>query len=189
MSEPLRVALLIGSTRPHRFADTVVRWVVGRIEHRHDIVLDVVDLAKAELPFVLPSGENDAVTAFGRRMAAADGIVVVTPEYNHGFPAPLKQAIDLLHGEWQAKPVAFVSYGGISGGLRAVEQLRVVIAELHAVTLRDTVSFHGARAAFDDRGQPHDPQRKEAALNRLMAQLLWWGYSLRSARRALPYPG
>ena len=189
MTEPLRVALLIGSTRPQRFADTIVRWIVSRIEPRDDLILDVVDLASADLPPVLPAGEHDAVTVFGRRIAAADAIVVLTPEYNHSFPAPLKQAIDVLYDEWRAKPVAFVSYGGLSGGLRAVEQLRLIFAELHAVTLRDTVSFHGARAAFDDQGRPHQPERKEAALNKLLQQLLWWGHSLRSARRATPYPG
>ena len=65
----------------------------------------------------------------------------MTPEYNHGYPASLKQAIEIPHAEWKAKPCRFASDGGLAGGLRAVEQLRQVFAELHAVTMRDTVSF------------------------------------------------
>ncbi len=74
-------------------------------------------------------------------LSEADAFIVVTPEYNHSFTASLKFVLDLVYEPWQGKPVAFVSYGGISGGLRAVEQLRLVFAELHAVTVRDTVSF------------------------------------------------
>jgi NAD(P)H-dependent FMN reductase len=113
--------------------------------------------------------------------------VVVTPEYNHGYPASLKQAIDLGGREWWAKPVAFVSYGGISGGLRAVEQLRQVFAELHAVTVRDTVSFHGAHGCFDDSGSPRDPSGRNAAAKTMLDQLAWWAYALRDARAVRPY--
>jgi hypothetical protein len=88
---------------------------------------------------------------------AADAFVVVTPEYNHSYPASLKHAIDMAHGEWNTKPVAFVSYGGISGGLRAVEALRLVFAELHATTIRDTVSFHGGAGSP---ARPDGPARQ-----------------------------
>jgi NAD(P)H-dependent FMN reductase len=84
--------------------------------------------------------------------------VVVTPEYNHGYTAALKQLIDAVKAEWVAKPVGFVSYGGVSGGLRAVEQLRLVFAELHAVTIRDGVSFAMAWNRFDEAGEPVDPR-------------------------------
>ena len=113
--------------------------------------------------------------------------MVVTPEYNHGYPASLKQAIDLAMQEWKAKPVAFVSYGGISGGLRAVEQLRQVFAELHAVTIRDTVSFAMAHGRFDSDGGLRDPDAAEAAVKVLLDELLWWGDALRAARAARPY--
>jgi NAD(P)H-dependent FMN reductase len=72
----------------------------------------------------MPATDDEAVSALCRRIDAADAFVVVTPEYNHSYPASLKHAIDMAYGEWNAKPVAFVSYGGISGGLRAVEALR-----------------------------------------------------------------
>jgi len=109
------------------------------------------------------------------------------PEYNHSFPAPLKNAIDWHFKEWQAKPIGFVSYGGISGGLRAVEQLRQVFAELHAVTVRDTASFHGVWAQFDSDGRPKDPGVCERAAKSMLDQLAWWGDALREARTRRPY--
>ena len=111
----------------------------------------------------------------------------MTPEYNHSFPAPLKNVIDWHFTQWQAKPVGFVSYGGISGGLRAVEQLRQVFAELHAVTIRDTVSFHGVWAQFDSDGRPNDAARYEKAARTMLDQLAWWGRTLREGRAKRPY--
>ena len=139
------------------------------------------------MPSIYPRRPSAAVEAYLGRLARADGFVVVTPEYNHGYPASLKQAIDLAHHEWRAKPVAFVSYGGMSGGLRAVEQLRQVFAELHATTVRDTVSFHMAHAAFDASGQPVDATGPAAAAKTLLDQLAWWAAALRDARTARPY--
>ena len=122
-----------------------------------------------------------------QRMAAADAFVVVTPEYNHGYPAALKSLIDSVGAEWQAKPVAFVSYGGVSGGLRAVEQLRLVFAELHAVTIRDSVSFAGAWEQFDDAGKLRQPERAGKSMATLLARLHWWAIALRNARGSIPY--
>jgi hypothetical protein len=94
------------------------------------------------------------------RLAEADAYVVVTPEYNHSFPAALKNVIDWHLTEWAAKPVGFVSYGGISGALRAIEHLRGVFAELHTVTIRETVSFAGAWGHWDNSGNwPRSPSR------------------------------
>lgn len=188
MSEQtIPVAVIVGSNRPNRFGGTVASWFVSQLTRRGDVVPDVIDLARIELPAALPDGPDPRVTDLRRRLERADAVVVITPEYNHSFPAPLKQAIDLASGAWQAKPVAFVSYGGISGGLRAVEQLRQVLAELHAVTVRDTVSFHDARARFDETGQPRDAETVEAAATRLVDSLLWWARALGDARRREPY--
>lgn len=184
----LRIVILMGSTREQSFGAVVARWFVGRARRAEGLELDLVDLAEAALPARLPHGTDPAVVAFSERLARADGFVVLTPEYNHSFPAPLKQAIDLTGAEWRAKPVAFVSYGGLSGGLRAVEQLRQVFAELHTVTVRDTVSIHGARAAFDAQGQPRATEATHAAVDKLLRSLEWWARSLREARAAEPYP-
>ncbi|MEV0677870.1 NAD(P)H-dependent oxidoreductase [Actinosynnema sp. NPDC050436] len=186
----IKLAVIVGSTRKGRFAPVVSNWFAGQARQRGDVEVDVLDLADVGLPDVLHGfGEEpaDEVKLVSPRLAEADAFVVVTPEYNHSFPAPLKSAIDWHYTEWQAKPVGFVSYGGVGGGLRAVEQLRQVFAELHAVTVRDTVSFHGAWSRFDDDGGPVDPEGVNGAAKTMLDQLVWWGSALREARAARPY--
>ena len=187
MSAPLQLAVLVASTREGRFADTISNWFVHHACRREDLRVDVVDLAEARLPATLTPRPTPEVERFAARLDDADAFVVITPEYNHSFPAPLKQAIDLTASEWHAKPVGFVSYGGISGGLRAVEQLRPVFAERHAVTVRETVSFHRAWARFDAHGQPMQPEGPNSAAKRLLDQLTWWARALRDARAERPY--
>jgi NAD(P)H-dependent FMN reductase len=119
------------------------------------------------------------------RVADADAFVFVTPEYNHSFPASIKAFIDLHVEEWSGKAIGFVSYGGIAGGLRSVEALRLVFASLNAATVRNTVSFANAWDQFAD-GTPGDPERSVDAANSLVEQLKWWGHALRKARRTAP---
>jgi NAD(P)H-dependent FMN reductase len=95
--------------------------------------------------------------------------------------------IDSVYSEWNGKPVGFVSYGGISGGLRAVEQLRLVFAELHMVSVRDTVSIVGPWNAFSADGVPNDPRPLNEALDKLLHSLAWWASALKAARNARPY--
>ncbi|SDM77424.1 NAD(P)H-dependent FMN reductase [Streptomyces sp. cf386] len=195
---PLKIGVLIGSVRPGRFADKVSQWFVSEIGRRDDMETHVIDLSEPaladELKLTLerspaPDGDPDAAPTLAERIGGLDGFVVVTPEYNHGYPASLKLAIDYVYREWRAKPVGFVSYGGMAGGQRAVEQLRQVFAELHAVTLRDTVSFHMAWEQFDDEGRPHDTDGTSKAASVLLDQLAWWGLTLREGRAARPYDG
>ncbi len=183
MAEPkLRVAIITGSTREGRFGPVVARWFAGRAARRDDLVLDGIDLAEAGLPADLPRHPDPAGRAYIDRIDRADAFVVVTPEYNHGYPASLKQAIDLPSEEWRAKPVGFVSYGGVSGGLRAVEQLRQVFAELHATTVRDSVSFANFWELFDEAGELAEAEGPNAAATVMLDALVWWGRALRSAR-------
>ncbi|MET9493301.1 NAD(P)H-dependent oxidoreductase [Streptomyces sp. NPDC006552] len=192
-STPLRVAVLVGSSREGRFAPVVVRWLTGQLGLHDELRADIVDLAETPLPVVLPAfgqapppGTREALARVSPRLAAADAFVFVTPEYNHSFPASLKNAIDWHNEQWHGKPVAFVSYGGLSGGLRAVEQLRVVMAEVNAMTIRNTVSFHNAWGAFAADGQVDDPAVDTAA-KAMLDQLTWWAHALRDAKSARPY--
>ncbi|WP_314253513.1 NADPH-dependent FMN reductase [Streptomyces kutzneri] len=180
MTTPLRIALVVASTREGRFGPTVARWFETVAAGRTDIELTVADLADADLPAHWSPDLSPRGRAFVEDLAEADAYVVVTPEYNHSFPASLKQAIDIAGQVWRRKPVGFVSYGGLSGGLRAVEQLRPVFAELHATTLRETVSFH--QFPFDETGMPHDTDSAQTAAAVLLDDLLWWGHALRTAR-------
>ncbi len=176
---PIQIAVIYGSTRPGRFCDTIVRWAVERIEASGRFQLDVIDPAQ-------PLAQAPSLT-LQQGLARADAFLVVTPEYNHGYPVPLKALIDSCGIEWHAKPVAFVSYGGISGGFRAVEQLRQVFAELHAVTIRDSVSFASAWEQFDPSGVLRSPERAQRTMENMLAQLSWWALALRDARAVSPY--
>ncbi|MBO0873098.1 MAG: NAD(P)H-dependent oxidoreductase [Pseudonocardia sp.] len=175
-TDPARLEVIVGSVRAGRFAPVVANWFVRQASARADLRVGVLDLAEN------PPG-------FAERIGAADAVVVITPEYNHGYPGPLKHAIDEVRSQWRAKPVGFVSYGGLAGGLRAVEPLRVVFAELHAVTVRETVSFHMAHQGFDANGEPHDTDGPAMAATALLNQLVWWARALRAARARQPYGG
>lgn len=179
---PLRVAVIIGSTRVGRFAPTVADWFMSVASTRDDLDLDLVDLADVDLPMALPRETSGSVTDFVQRLERADAFVVITPEYNHSYPASLKQAIDIAGSAWARKPVGFVSYGGLSGGLRAVEHLRPVFSEARATTVRETVSLH--MLPFGEDGRPHDTDGTARATHAMLDDLVWWGRALHAARTA-----
>ncbi|WP_410649565.1 NADPH-dependent FMN reductase [Amycolatopsis sp. cmx-4-54] len=186
-TSPLRVAVIIGSTREGRVGDAVGKWFTGRTENREDLVTEVLDLVDFDLPAGLPEHPTSDMKRFARLVDEAEAFVVVTPEYNRSFPASLKQAIDCAYDEWRAKPVGFVSYGYRSQGLYAVEQLRTIFTELHTVTMRDTVAFNLLDGTFARDGTPFDSDGQGQAVTTLLDELAWWGLALREARAARPY--
>jgi NAD(P)H-dependent FMN reductase len=192
MTTPLNMAVIIGSVRDGRFGPTVAEWFLSQVEGPFEV--DVVDLAEVRLPLNLPAygGQPSAETAavleeLTPRLERAEAFVVITPEYNHSYPASLKNLIDWHFTQWQAKPVALVSYGGPSGGRHAVEHLRHVFAELHAVTLRDTISVTNYPEQFGEDGKPIDPAGLDAAAKTLLTQLEWWARALGEARERRPF--
>jgi NAD(P)H-dependent FMN reductase len=182
----LRLAVILASVRKDRLGPVVARWFLNEVSTGTEAQVDLIDLAELSLPDDL-SGTGDAAV-FTKRIDRADAIVVVTPEYNRGYPGALKTAIDTALPEWRATPIGFVSYGGISGGLRAVEQLRGVFGELHTVTLQASVSFPYAWDAFDEDGRLRDPSRAASAARNLLRQAEWWAEALRHQRAVTPYP-
>lgn len=186
MTEPTRLAIVYGSTRPGRLCDRVVNWVARELVHYSLIEIDVIDPLEFDLPFQ-HDREHAGVATLSARFSEADAFIIVTPEYNHSFTASLKFLLDLVYEPWHGKPVAFVSYGGISGGLRAVEQLRVVFSELHTVTVRDTVSFANPWGRFAEDGTLENPIEARQSLVRLIARLNWWSTALKPARLTRPY--
>jgi NAD(P)H-dependent FMN reductase len=111
--------------------------------------------------------------------------VLLTPEYNHGPPAVLKNALDHVYEEWRRKPVGFVSWGGPGGGVRAVEQLRQIAVELQMAPMRQQVAIPNVYASLDDRGRPADP-RHEVDAHSVLDELLWWSAALTAARHGAP---
>src|SRR6266581_394118 len=125
----LRIAIIIGSTRPGRKAETVAKWVYEIAEHRSDVEFELVDIKDFNLPLldeplspIMGQYSRPHTKVWADKITSFDGYVFVTPEYNHGISGALKNAIDFLYAEWTNKAAGFVSYGGASGA-RAVEQL------------------------------------------------------------------
>jgi NAD(P)H-dependent FMN reductase len=182
----LPIAIIIGSNREGRLGDKVGAWVAETARALDYFCIDVIDVAQLNLPIDHPAAPTEAVLDFQRRIGRAAAFVIVTPEYNHSFPGSLKHAIDQAYEQWRAKPVAFVSYGGQSGGLRAVEALRLVLAELQAVTIRDGVAFAWAWETFGDAPYEPEPQTSHAAAV-MYGNLAWWATVLMRGRAELSY--
>ncbi|KUJ64708.1 FMN reductase [Streptomyces albus subsp. albus] len=191
-----KLVVIVGSVREGRFGPVVGSWVAEQARLHGGFEVEVVDLAEIDIPLALPAESpkfaGDAyprptgMAALTSALAGADAFIVVTPEYNHSYPASLKAAIDWHFTQWTAKPVAFVSYGGAAGGRHAVLHLENVLTELHAVTIRDGLAFPNYFTAWQD-GRPLDPEAPGYAKT-LLEQLDWWAGALRSAREAAPYP-
>lgn len=185
--QPIHLALIYGSNRAARLCDTVAGWAAREVRAHGSFTLDTFDPAALRLPVALARTPDVATVRLRQRIRAADAYLVVTPEYNHGYPAPLKQLIDAAYDDWHAKPVAFVSYGGVSGGLRAVEQLRQVFGALHAVAIHDSIALADVWRRFDQDGSLREATDTERAMQAMLAQLRWWAVALRNAREAAPY--
>ena len=181
----LRIAVLIGSVRKPRLADPLAAWLQREFAAIGWLDLDMIDLASVALPMHETRPGGTAASPIAGRLAAADGFVLLTPEYNHSFPAPLKNAIDWHFTEWAYKPVAFVGYGG-SGGIRAIEQLRTVFPELRATTVRESVLVPMAWEHLDADGVFVPPPGTAKALHAMMNEVRTWARALRSLRAADP---
>ncbi|SNT44528.1 NAD(P)H-dependent FMN reductase [Rhodococcoides kyotonense] len=182
----MKLAVIVASVRPERVGPVVAQWFLSRVAERSDFDVTTLDLLDFDLPTNLsPSTDGER---FAAAVDAADAFVVVTPEYNHGYPASLKTALDSVKHQWRGKPIGFVSYGGMAGGLRAAEQLRQVVAELHMVSVRTGVGFHRVRTAFDDRGSTTDRVAHDAS-SKMLDQLHWWATASKAQRVVDPYPG
>jgi NAD(P)H-dependent FMN reductase len=197
MDERSNLVIIVGSVREARFGPTVASWVADRAREHGGFDVSVLDLAGEDIPLSLPAASPKyagddyprpaSMRAVTERLAAADAFIVVTPEYNHSYPASLKALIDWHFTQWMAKPVAFVSYGGPAGGRHAVLHLENVFSELHAVTIRDGLAFPSYFTGWQD-GNPLDEQAAGYAKT-MFGQLDWWARALRSARTTAPYPG
>ncbi|MFJ4836335.1 NADPH-dependent FMN reductase [Streptomyces sp. NPDC088747] len=191
-----KLVVIVASVREGRFGPVVASWLAEQADSHGGFDVDVVDLANVEIPLSLPAASpkyagDDYPRPAGMRhlttaLDSADAFVVITPEYNHSYPASVKAAIDWHFTQWTAKPVAFVSYGGAAGGRHAVLHLENVLTELHAVTIRDGLAFPNYFTAWQD-GRPLDPEAPGYAKS-LLDQLAWWAGALKSAREAAPYP-
>lgn len=191
-SDPVRIALIIGSTRPNRFADVPTRWTEKGAVERLDIKLETLDLRDWPLPFFNEPASpgvtggvfsNPIAQRWGRKLAEFDGFIVVAAEYNHGPTAVLKNALDNAFNEWKDKPIGFVGYGGV-GAARAVEQLRLIAIELQMAPIK--IAVHIGLEPFlgivtQGKGLDDYPYLAPSR-TAMFDQLVWWARALRTAR-------
>jgi NAD(P)H-dependent FMN reductase len=184
----LKLAIIIGSTRPGRVGESVARWVLDLAQKRGDADYELVDIAAFNLPLldepVPPSMgkySKEHTKRWAAKVASFDGFVFVTPEYNHGTSGALKNAIDFLFAEWNNKVAGFVSYGS-AGGVRAVEHLRLVMAEVQVATVRNQVAL-SLFTDFENFTTFKPDSRHEESVNGMLKQVVAWGGALQTLRK------
>jgi NAD(P)H-dependent FMN reductase len=186
----LTIPVVLGSVRPRRLSERPARLIVERLTAL-GCRAPLVDLRALDLPVFGQSPEEEglpAVVELKAVAAEADAMIWLTPEYNHSFTSAVKNAIDYLHSEMRRKPVAVCGLsGGGLGGARAVEQLKLVLIEMHALTIRDSVYFSDARGLFDAEGALLRPEYI-ARIDDLLAELVWYARVLTWGRAQLPLP-
>jgi NAD(P)H-dependent FMN reductase len=188
-----RIGIVIGSTRDGRFGEKPAHWIYETAKQRTDLAFDLIDLRDHPLPFfneprspAFGPVNNEAARLWAGKLATLDGLIIVTPEYNHGSSAVLKNALDYAYKEFNRKPIGFVGYGAV-GAARAVEQLRLIAIApqmapvAHAVHI-GMVEFLGIMQqgkTFED--FPHLAQ----AANRLLDEMSWWAKVLKPVREGM----
>ena len=185
----IKVGIIIGSTRPGRKAEDVARWLHAIASARSDASFELVDIKDYNLPLldepVPPSmGQygKEHTQRWGAKVAEFDGYVFVTPEYNHGPSGALKNALDYLFAEWNNKAAGFVGYGSV-GGTRAVEQLRLIAAELQMATVRTQVAL-SLFTDFENLSTFRPGDQHEMALTTMLDQLVSWSQAMKSLRES-----
>lgn len=186
----LTIPVVLGSVRPRRLSERPAHLIVERLTAL-GCQAPLVDLRVLDLPIFGQSRDQDdlpAVVALKTVAAEADAVVWLTPEYNHSFTSAVKNAVDYLHSEIRRKPMAICGLsGGGLGGARAVEQLKLVLIELHAVTIRDSVYFSDARGLFDQGGTLQRPEYIRR-IDDMLAELIWYTQVLTWGRAQVPLP-
>jgi len=184
----IRIAIIIGSTRPGRKAEAVARWVHGLAAKRSDAEFELVDIKDFNLPLLdepMPPAagkySQPHTRAWAAKVASFDGYVFVTPEYNHGPSGALKNAIDYLYREWNNKAAGFVGYGS-AGGTRAVEQLRQVMGELLVADVRAQVAL-SLFTDFENFSTFKPAPMHEKSVNVMLDQVVAWGTALKTLRK------
>jgi NAD(P)H-dependent FMN reductase len=183
----IKIAIIIGSTRPGRNGEAVAKWVHEIAQKRSDAEFELVDIKDFNLPLldepvppIMGQYSQSHTKAWAAKIHSFDAYVFVTPEYNHGIPGALKNAIDFLFAEWNNKAAGFVSYGGVQG-VRAVEHLRLVLAEVQMATIRNQVLL-SMFTDFENYSLFKPGPTKEQSVNDMLDQLIAWGAALKPLR-------
>ncbi len=178
--------------RQNRQGEKVAKWVMEELGNSSQFESELLDLKDYQFPYyddVLPASQlhmpykNELREKWAEKIAEADAFLIITPEYNHSYPAVLKSALDVIYHEWNNKPVAFVSYGGSANGSRSVEHLRLVAIELQMAAIREGIhiGLFSGEQVFDESGEMLVKSNNHK-LEKLLKSLEWWADALRVAR-------
>ncbi len=191
----ITISVIIGSTREGRFSEKPARWILQYLQKREGIEARLLDLREFPMPFFdqpmppampgRPPYEHDVVRRWTAAIAASDAFIFVTPEYNYGTSAVLKNAIDWVYPEWNRKAAAFVSYGSAMGA-RSVQQLRETVIEIQMAPVRSSVHIPVSTLWAHFQGGDVDKglAELEKQAQTMIDDLLWWATALKTARQA-----
>lgn len=185
----LDLKIITASTREGRKGPSVASWI-SEVAIKHGAFsVESLDLAVINLPFLdephhprLQKYEHEHTKQWSSKIAPADAFIIVTAEYNYGYPAPLKNALDYLYMEWNYKPVGFVSYGGISGGTRAVQQLKQVVGAQKMVPIVEIVNIPFFTKYIDDMEKFNPDESLQHAAAAMLRELEKWAVALKPMR-------
>ncbi|MDB5163606.1 MAG: NADPH-dependent reductase [Candidatus Saccharibacteria bacterium] len=187
---PIKIAVITSTNRPTRVGPKIADWLMAQLPKSKEVTYQLIDIAKEDLPWLdepnLPAMgnyQNEHTKKWGAKVAGYDGFIWVVAEYNYGYPAPLKNAIDMLYHEWSKKPVAFVGYGSL-GAARSVMQLVTVAAQLQMVALAassNSLRIIDAHGALEENGQVKEGHLR-GNIEHMATELIWWAKALKTAR-------
>ena len=191
--EKLNIKIILASIRDNRFGVHPAKWISGIVGGKDDVSVELLDLRDYQLPmfaeaispkYVDGDYGDKAVNVWAEKIKTADGFIIVTPEYNHGYPSSLKNNIDYLYKEWNNKPVCFVGYGG-TGGARVIQQLREVAIELQMAPVQTSVHIFNPWNLVDEKGEliPGVLEESNKTAEIMLTQLTSWAKALRTLRK------
>ncbi len=186
------LSIIIASTRPGRKGPAIASWALQVARQHTEFNTELIDLAETDLPMMNEPGhprmgkyQHPHTINWSAVVEKADAFIIVTPEYNFSFPASLKNAIDYLHNEWAYKPVAFVSYGGVAAGTRAVQQLKQVVTALKMMPIPENVNIPMFFKYFDDKGNFNADEILSKSANAMIEELLKWSRAMKGMRQEI----
>lgn len=185
-----KIAIIVGSVRPNRFGPHVGEWVYNLATNYKEATFEIIDIADYDLPLLdepyppmAGNYQNSHTKKWAQKIAGFDGFIFITPEYNHGVAASLKNALDFLYAEWNDKPVAYVSYGAGAGGSRAVEQLRQIAAQLRQYDILEQVIILNSWEHKDEKGKFIAKEDHVAQAEALLKEIVFWSAAFKDIRK------
>lgn len=182
----MKLKIIVATTRPGRKGPVIGEWIFRIAQHYKEFEVELLDLAKINLPFLdepkhprFQEYTKEHTKEWSKKISEGDAFIIVTAEYNHGYPAPLKNALDFVYKEWNNKPVAFVSYGGVAGGTRAVQQLKPIVLALKMIPIVEGVVLPNFEQYIDEKLQKFNAtEMHQKSAEAMMKELIRWATKL-----------